>query len=110
MDVLCLLLRYYYYQYYFLSALDFFLVFFFSFFLVINTLIESHVLHILVFEPPKGVPTVFDPSFTGVGQKPGIEIWRVEKLAVVKKDPSDKAYKGQLYEGDAYIILHTKVG
>lgn len=60
------------------------------------------------YEPPKGVPTVFDASFKGVGQKPGLEIWRVEKLAVVKKAPSDKAYKGQLHEGDAYIILQTK--
>ncbi|EDQ85244.1 uncharacterized protein MONBRDRAFT_34323 [Monosiga brevicollis MX1] len=60
------------------------------------------------FEAPKGVPTVFDPSFKGVGQKPGLDIWRVEKLAVVKKEPTDKAFKGQLHEGDAYIILQTK--
>ncbi|EGD82600.1 scinderin isoform 2 [Salpingoeca rosetta] len=60
------------------------------------------------YEAPKGVPTVFDPSFTGVGQKPGLEIWRVEKLAVVKKNPDDKAHKGELHEGDAYIILQTK--
>jgi hypothetical protein len=61
------------------------------------------------FEAPKGVPTVFDPSFTGVGQKAGLEIWRIEKLKVVKKDPNDKAYKGQLHEGDSYIVLHTKM-
>eukprot|EP00049_Salpingoeca_infusionum_P017156 m.351941 g.351941 ORF g.351941 m.351941 type:complete len:836 (+) comp16405_c0_seq1:595-3102(+) len=61
------------------------------------------------FDAPKGVPTVFDPSYAGVGQKPGLEIWRVEKLKVVKKDPSDKAYKGELHEGDAYIILQTKL-
>jgi hypothetical protein len=54
------------------------------------------------------MPTVFDPSFAGVGQKPGLEIWRVEKLAVAKKGPQDQAYKGKLHEGDAYIILHTK--
>eukprot|EP00730_Choanoeca_flexa_P008954 TRINITY_DN12561_c0_g5_i1.p1 TRINITY_DN12561_c0_g5~~TRINITY_DN12561_c0_g5_i1.p1 ORF type:complete len:835 (+),score=300.76 TRINITY_DN12561_c0_g5_i1:1495-3999(+) len=60
------------------------------------------------YTPPKGLPTVFDPSFKGVGQKPGLEIWRVEKLAVVKKSPSDKAYKGHLHEGDAYIVLQTK--
>ncbi|EGD82454.1 villin-1 [Salpingoeca rosetta] len=60
------------------------------------------------YEAPKGVPTVFDPSFTGVGQKPGLEIWRVEKLAVVKKNKDDKAHKGELHEGDAYIILQTK--
>ena len=59
--------------------------------------------------PRKGVPTVFDPSYKGVGQTPGLEIWRVEKLAVVKKAASDKAYKGHLHEGDSYIILQTKV-
>jgi hypothetical protein len=56
-----------------------------------------------------GLPTVFDPSFKGVGQAPGLEIWRVEKLAVVKKAASDKCYKGHLHEGDSYIILQTKV-
>ena len=61
------------------------------------------------YSAPKGVPTIFDPSYVGVGQKVGLEIWRVEKLAVVKKAQSDKAYKGQLHEGDAYIILQTKV-
>lgn len=55
------------------------------------------------------MPTVFDPSFKGVGQSPGLEIWRVEKLAVVKKSPSDKSYKGHFHEGDSYIILQTKV-
>lgn len=55
------------------------------------------------------MPTVFDPSYKGVGQSPGLEIWRVEKLAVVKKAASDKAYKGHLHEGDSYIILQTKV-
>ena len=61
-------------------------------------------------QAPKGVPTVFDPSFTGAGKQPGLEIWRVEKMAVVKKAPSDKAYKGHLFQGDSYIILETKVG
>jgi len=61
------------------------------------------------FEPPLGMPTVFDPSFKGVGQKPGLEIWRVEQLKVIKKAPEDKAYQGQIHEGDAYIILQTKM-
>jgi len=54
------------------------------------------------------MPTVFDPSYKGVGQKAGLEIWRVEKLQVIKKPPGDKAYKGELHQGDAYIVLHTK--
>jgi hypothetical protein len=62
------------------------------------------------FEPPLGMPSVFDPSYKGVGQRAGLEIWRVEKLKVIKKAPTDQAYEGQLHEGDAYIILNTKVG
>lgn len=53
---------------------------------------------------------MFDPSYKGVGQKPGVEIWRVEKLKVVKKNPDDKCYKGHFHTGDAYIVLQTKVG
>ena len=62
------------------------------------------------FKPPTGMPTVFDPSYAGVGQKVGLEIWRVEKLAVVKKPANDKCYQGNFYTGDSYIILQTKVG
>ncbi len=55
------------------------------------------------------MPTVFDPSFKGVGQKVGLEIWRVEALKVVKKGADDKSYQGQFHEGDSYIVLQTKV-
>jgi len=55
------------------------------------------------------MPTVFDPSFKGVGQKPGVEIWRIEALKVVKKNPDDKCYQGQFHEGDSYIVLQTKM-
>lgn len=55
------------------------------------------------------MPTVFDPSFKGVGQKVGLEIWRVEQLKVIKKGADDKAYQGQFHEGDSYIILQTKM-
>lgn len=41
--------------------------------------------------------------------KPGIEIWRIEKLNVVKKGPSDKSHEGKFHTGDSYIILYTKV-
>jgi hypothetical protein len=49
-----------------------------------------------------------DPSFKNAGTKLGLEIWRVEKLAVVKKPPTDPCYQGNLFEGDSYIVLHTK--
>jgi len=60
------------------------------------------------FKPPTGLPTVFDPSYKGVGQKVGLDIWRIEALKVVKKSPDDKAYQGQLHTGDSYIVLSTK--
>lgn len=43
-------------------------------------------------------------EFKGAGAKPGVEIWRVEKLAI-KKVP--KECYGQFYSGDSYIILYT---
>lgn len=55
------------------------------------------------------MPTVFDDSFKGAGQRPGLEIWRIEKLKVVKKGPDNKAYEGQFHTGDSYILLHTRV-
>jgi len=56
------------------------------------------------------MPTVFDAAFMTpkAGQKPGIEIWRVEALKVVKKGLSDPAYKGEFFTGDSYLILHTR--
>ena len=48
--------------------------------------------------------TAVDPAFDGAGQTPGIEIWRVENLAVVKQDP---ILNGKFYTGDSYLILHT---
>ena len=48
--------------------------------------------------------TTADPSFDGAGQTPGIEIWRVENLKVVKQDSK---LNGKFYSGDSYLILHT---
>lgn len=61
------------------------------------------------FTPPTGLPTVFDPAYKGSGQKVGLEIFRIEKLKVVKKAPTDECYLGKLYSGDSYIILQTKM-
>jgi len=43
-------------------------------------------------------------AYKGAGQKPGIEIWRIEKFKVVKW-PKEKY--GTFFSGDSFIVLHT---
>lgn len=50
---------------------------------------------------------IVDPAFQGVGQKPGIEIWRIEDFQPV---PLPKADYGKFYAGDSYIVLQTAAG
>jgi len=45
-----------------------------------------------------------EEAWKGCGQKPGVEIWRIEKFKVV---PWPKDQYGSFYTGDAYIVLHT---
>ena len=45
-----------------------------------------------------------EPAWVGSGQKPGLEIWRIEKFKVIAW-PKDQY--GNLYSGDSYILLHT---
>ncbi|KAJ3679231.1 hypothetical protein LUZ60_017242 [Juncus effusus] len=45
-----------------------------------------------------------DPAFTGAGQKPGLEIWRIENFRPV---PVSKSSYGKFFMADAYIILKT---
>jgi hypothetical protein len=40
----------------------------------------------------------------GVGQTPGLNIWRIEKF-IVKEVPKNSY--GTFYEGDSYIVLYT---
>ncbi|KAL8225359.1 hypothetical protein R6Q57_017916 [Mikania cordata] len=47
---------------------------------------------------------VEEPAFHGVGQKVGIEIWRIENFQPV---PLPKSDYGRFYSGDSYIILKT---
>ncbi|KAH9566319.1 hypothetical protein CY35_04G125100 [Sphagnum magellanicum] len=45
-----------------------------------------------------------DAAFQGVGQKPGMDIWRIENF---KPIPLPKSSFGKFYTGDSYIILRT---
>ncbi|XP_065668513.1 advillin isoform X2 [Hydra vulgaris] len=49
--------------------------------------------------------TSVDEAFVGAGEVPGLEIWRIEKLKVVKQDPK---LNGKFYNGDSYICLNTR--
>ncbi|KAI0503340.1 putative actin-binding protein Fragmin [Xylaria bambusicola] len=49
-----------------------------------------------------------EPAWQGVGETPGLHIWRIEDFQVV---PWPKHRYGDFHEGDSYIILHSyKVG
>ncbi|KAL1569389.1 Villin-3 [Salvia divinorum] len=48
-----------------------------------------------------------EPAFQGVGQKAGLEIWRIENFQPV---PLPKPDYGKFYSGDSYIILQTIAG
>lgn len=45
-----------------------------------------------------------EAAYKGAGQKPGIEIWRVENFKVV---PWPKEQFGSFYRGDSFIVLYT---
>jgi len=45
-----------------------------------------------------------DVAFQGVGQKPGMDIWRIETFKPV---PLPKTAYGKFYMGDSYIVLRT---
>jgi hypothetical protein len=45
-----------------------------------------------------------DVAFHGVGQKPGMDIWRIENFKPV---PLPKESHGKFYSGDSYILLRT---
>lgn len=45
-----------------------------------------------------------EAAWKGIGQAPGIEIWRIQQFKVV---PVPKNTYGQFYSGDSYIVLWT---
>eukprot|EP00928_Gymnodinium_smaydae_P072629 TRINITY_DN55964_c0_g1_i1.p1 TRINITY_DN55964_c0_g1~~TRINITY_DN55964_c0_g1_i1.p1 ORF type:complete len:395 (-),score=103.57 TRINITY_DN55964_c0_g1_i1:128-1258(-) len=45
-----------------------------------------------------------EPAWTGCGQAPGVEVWRIEQFKVVKVPERDR---GSFYKGDSYIVLKT---
>jgi gelsolin len=46
-----------------------------------------------------------EAAWKGCGQKEGLEIWRIEKFKVV---PWPKSRYGSFFDGDSYIVLHTR--
>ncbi len=47
-----------------------------------------------------------EDSFGGVGEEPGVEVWRVEKFEL-ERIGALKAGTLSLYSGDAYLVLYT---
>lgn len=45
-----------------------------------------------------------ETEWKGAGAKAGVEVWRVEKLAVRRQTPTEF---GHFYSGDSYIVLNT---
>lgn len=45
-----------------------------------------------------------EPAWKGIGQKPGLQIWRIVKFKVTSWPKEDY---GKFYNGDSYIILNT---
>lgn len=53
---------------------------------------------------PTGDIMVYDPEFEYAGQRAGLQVWRVENLALV---PVPESLYGGFYSGDAYLVLHS---
>eukprot|EP01083_Nonionella_stella_P269039 909938_1 len=45
-----------------------------------------------------------EKAYSGAGQKPGIEVWRIENFKVV---PWPQDQYGTFYRGDSFIVLYT---
>lgn len=56
-------------------------------------------------KPKDSSRRVMDPAFAKAGQKPGLEIWRIENFKPVAYKKGDY---GKFYTGDSYIVLFTK--
>ncbi|CAL5205030.1 unnamed protein product [Lathyrus oleraceus] len=50
---------------------------------------------------------VLDPTFHGVGQRLGTEIWRIENFQPVSLPKSEY---GKFYMRDSYVVLQTSQG
>eukprot|EP00760_Papus_ankaliazontas_P032262 PhM_4_TR5718/c0_g1_i1/m.42269/K05768/GSN; gelsolin len=53
----------------------------------------------------KLVAANLEPAWNGVGQEPGLVIWRIEQFKVVLWP---KEEHGNFYDGDSYIVLYTR--
>ncbi|XP_028408310.1 gelsolin-like protein 2 [Dendronephthya gigantea] len=45
-----------------------------------------------------------EPAWKGAGQKPGVQIWRIQKFKVTHQQKDEY---GKFFSGDSYIILNT---
>uniref|UniRef100_A0A8C3G8J0 Gelsolin n=1 Tax=Cyclopterus lumpus TaxID=8103 RepID=A0A8C3G8J0_CYCLU len=57
-----------------------------------------------MFIPLAGTMAVQHPQFELAGQKPGLQVWRVENFDLV---PVPENLYGGFYTGDAYLLLNT---
>ena len=54
--------------------------------------------------PPTGSMAAYHAEFERAGQKPGLQVWRIEKFDLV---PVPENLYGGFYTGDAYLVLNT---
>uniref|UniRef100_A0A5F8H3V4 Uncharacterized protein n=1 Tax=Monodelphis domestica TaxID=13616 RepID=A0A5F8H3V4_MONDO len=52
-------------------------------------------------------PELYHKEFAVAGQKPGLQVWRVEQLDLV---PVPVQQHGSFFVGDAYLVLYTAAG
>ena len=53
---------------------------------------------------PIGSMAAYHAEFERAGQKPGLQVWRIEKFDLV---PVPENLYGGFYTGDAYLVLNT---
>jgi gelsolin len=52
----------------------------------------------------KAAAAAGEAAWEGIGQEPGVQIWRIEKFQV---KPWPKEQHGEFFRGDSYIVLNT---
>lgn len=60
--------------------------------------------HVPLFSSQALITMALNEQFEHAGKKPGLQVWRVEKLTLA---PVPTEFYGDFYTGDSYIVLHT---